>query len=149
MSHQFMPVDTIFVAVTESDDRTRLIESVLDVAVPTGATVVLARAYTESEYEEMVAELDFDGQPTPDDVVRRSESVRDLASALEDANVPYETRGSVGEVGSEFVSLADAVGADLLFVRGRSRSPTGKALFGSTAQTVLLNATCPVTFVRQ
>lgn len=143
-----MSVDTIFVAVTESDDRTPLIEAVLDVAVPTGATVVLSRAYDESEYEETVAELEFDDQPTPDAVVRRSEAVRELASALEEADVSYEFRGSVGEVGPEFVALADAVDADLLFVQGRSRSPTGKALFGSTAQTVMLNATCPVTFVR-
>lgn len=144
-----MSVDTISVAVTESDDRTALIEAVRDVAVPTGATVVLARVYTESEFEDTLAELDFDGQPAPDDVARRSESVRELVTALEAVDVPHEVRGAVGEVGSEFVSLADAADTDLVFIQGRSRSPTGKALFGSTAQTVLLNATCPVTFVQE
>ncbi|WP_169732160.1 universal stress protein [Halostagnicola larsenii] len=89
----------------------------------------------------------FDGKPSPDDVAQRSESVREIATALEAVDVPAETRGAVGKVGPELVSLSDAVDADLLFIQGRSRSPTGKELFGSTAQTVVLNATCPVTFV--
>lgn len=142
-----MSVDTIFVAVTKADDRTPLIDAVRDIAVPTGATVVAGRAYTDSDFEETVAGLDFDGRPSPDDVARRSESVREVTTALEAVDVPAEARGAVGEVGPELVSLADAADADLLFIQGRARSPTGKALFGSTAQTVLLNATCPVTFV--
>ncbi len=144
-----MSVDTIFVAVTEADDRAPLIDAIRDIAVPTGATVVLGRAYTDHDFEETVAGLDFDGQPSPDDVARRSESVREVASALEEVDVSWEARGAVGEIGSELVSLADAADADLLFIQGRSRSPTGKALFGSTAQTVILNATCPVTFVSE
>jgi len=44
--------------------------------------------------------------------------------------------------------LAAEVDADLVVVSGRKRTPTGKAVFGSTAQTVLLDAPCPVTFVR-
>lgn len=142
-----MSVDTIFVAVTKADERAPLIDAVRDIAVPTGATVVAGRAYTDSDFEETVAGLDFDGQPSPDDVARRSESVREVTTALEAVDVPTEARGAVGEVGPELVSLADAADADLLFIQGRSRSPTGKALFGSTAQAVLLNATCPVTFV--
>lgn len=33
-------------------------------------------------------------------------------------------------------------------VGGRSRTPAGKVVFGSTAQAILLDAPCPVTFVR-
>jgi nucleotide-binding universal stress UspA family protein len=38
---------------------------------------------------------------------------------------------------------------DLLVVGGRGRSPTGKAVFGSTVETVLRRAPCPVTYVRR
>ncbi|AHG01849.1 hypothetical protein HALLA_00730 (plasmid) [Halostagnicola larsenii XH-48] len=50
-----MSVDAIFVAVTKTDDRTPLIETVRDIAVPTEATIVLGRAYTETEFEKTVA----------------------------------------------------------------------------------------------
>ena len=60
--------------------------------------------------------------------------------------------GSARGVGRALVlGLAEAgadVAADLVIVGGRRRSPTGKAVFGSTAQEVMLEAPCPVMFVR-
>lgn len=144
-----MSVDTIFVAVRDADDQASLVDAVVDVARPTGASVVLARAYGESEYEDRTAELEFESQPSTDEVARRSQSVRDIATALQDENVEHEVRGVVGEEGDAFVQLAEIVGSDILYIQGKGRTPTGKALFGSTAQTVLLNAPCPVTFVRK
>lgn len=143
-----MSVDTILVAVRDTDDKSSLIDAIVDVAVPTGATVILARAYDEEEYDDRTDELDFEGQPSTDEVARRSESVRDLVTGLRDANVDHEVRGVVGEEGDAFVDLAETLGPDILYIQGKGRTPTGKALFGSTAQTVLLNAPCPVTFVR-
>lgn len=143
-----MSVDTIFVAVREADNQTSLADAVADVAGPTGASIILARVYDEEEYEERTAELEFESQPSTDEVARRSQSVRDIATSLQDENIEHEVRAVVGEEGDAFVQLAETVGSDLLYIQGRGRTPTGKALFGSTAQTVLLNAPCPVTFVR-
>jgi nucleotide-binding universal stress UspA family protein len=50
--------------------------------------------------------------------------------------------------GQRLVELADEVDADMVVLGGRNRSPAGKALFGSTAQEVMLGSSCPVTFVR-
>jgi len=78
-------------------------------------------------------------------------TVQTLESALEERGVPYTVRGRTvdGEsVGEAIVGVAEDVGADLVVVGGRRRSPTGKAVFGSTAQDVMLDAPCPVTFVR-
>jgi nucleotide-binding universal stress UspA family protein len=143
-----MSVNTILVAVRDVDDQQPLLDAVLDVAVPTDASVVLAKAYDEDEYEQRVDELDFESKPSTDQVAQRSQTIRDAEALLDEATVEYDVRGVVGEEGDAIVGLAEAVDPDLLYVQGKGRTPTGKALFGSTAQTILLNAPCPVTYVR-
>jgi Universal stress protein family. len=46
-----------------------------------------------------------------------------------------------------FVEMADRLGVDRVVVGGERRSPAGKAVFGSDAQTILLDSTCPVVYV--
>jgi nucleotide-binding universal stress UspA family protein len=56
---------------------------------------------------------------------------------------------SAGEdLGDALLRLVDAVGADLLVIGARRRSPMGKALMGSVAQTVILEANLPVLVVK-
>lgn len=143
-----MPIDTILVAARNADNQTRLLDAVTDIAVATGASVVLAKAYEQSEYKKRVEELEFESQPSTDDVAQRSQTVREIGATLQESVVEYEVRGVVGEEGTAFVDLAEAVDSDILYIQGKGRSPTGKALFGSTVQTILLNAPCPVTYVR-
>lgn len=55
-----------------------------------------------------------------------------------------EARGRVGDAAKEILSEADSLGPRFLVISGRRRSPAGKAIFGNTAQQILLNAECPV-----
>lgn len=55
-----------------------------------------------------------------------------------------EAVGRIGDPAAEIVSYADEVDARYVVVSPRQRSQTGKLLFGSVAQSVLLNASCPV-----
>lgn len=48
----------------------------------------------------------------------------------------------------EILATAEEVGAEMIVLGLRRRSPTGKLLFGSTAQQVLLGADCPVMGVK-
>lgn len=148
-----MSIETVLLAIGESDkDRIeQLLEETIAVAKPTGATVVLGHVFTETAYDEAIENLSFD-QPsadvTPNEVARRYSTIREAVRELEEAGVDYEIRGIVGDRGEKIVELAEDVAADRVIVGGRRRSPTGKVVFGSTAQTVMLSAPCPVTFVR-
>lgn len=52
------------------------------------------------------------------------------------------------DLGEGLVALTDEVGAELLVIGARRRSPVGKALLGSVAQTVILQANVPVLVVK-
>lgn len=58
-----------------------------------------------------------------------------------------EAMGRVGVPAEEIVTVAEELDARYVVVGGRRRSPVGKAVFGSTTQTVLLEADCPVVTV--
>lgn len=147
-----MALETVLLAVGRGDKERvdALTETVTDVAGPAGATVVLAHVFGEDEYADVREKLDIEptAEVTADDVAERYSTVREVRSALDAAGVDVVVRGGVGDYGDRVVEIAEDVDADLVFVGGRSRSPTGKAVFGSTAQSVMLNAPCPVTFVR-
>ncbi|WP_264782554.1 universal stress protein [Haladaptatus sp. T7] len=69
------------------------------------------------------------------------------AKSLVDTNptgVGTTTVGRIGDPASEIVEYADDHQARYVVISPRRRSQTGKLLFGSVAQTVLLNASCPV-----
>jgi nucleotide-binding universal stress UspA family protein len=67
-----------------------------------------------------------------------------------DAGVEWELYLRTGgpDIGEEVVALSDEVGAELLVIGARRRSPVGKALLGSVAQTIILQANVPVLVVK-
>jgi nucleotide-binding universal stress UspA family protein len=71
-------------------------------------------------------------------------SVREAASLLEERGVEVRVTESSGDPAEQILDAAEEADADLVVVAGRKRSPTGKALFGSVTQSVILNADRPV-----
>jgi nucleotide-binding universal stress UspA family protein len=147
-----MALETVVLAVgsRDADRGGRLARTVADIAGPAGARVVLLHVFTEEEFEGDIAGMDFEfsDRPGADEVARRLSVVRDIGDDLESAGIDYSVSGAVGEHAESIVEMTGTVDADLLVIGGRRRSPTGKVVFGSTAQEVLLEAPCPVTFVR-
>lgn len=73
------------------------------------------------------------------------ESVDAVADRLAEAGVETTRRREHGDPAEVIVEVAAEIGADNVTMSGRRRSPTGKVLFGSTTQSVVLAAECPVT----
>ncbi|SFR32222.1 MULTISPECIES: universal stress protein [Halorubrum] len=149
-----MSIETVVLAVgTEDEKRTeQLAREAIAIAEPADAEIVLTHVFDREEFDETRANLGFDEGSegaTPDAVAERHKTTRALSKALSAAGVRHSVRGAVGDLADEVVETADSVKADRVVVGGRRRSPTGKAVFGSVAQEVMLSAPCPVTFVRE
>jgi nucleotide-binding universal stress UspA family protein len=71
---------------------------------------------------------------------------RRAREVLSAADVDVTLAETSGDPGEEVLAEADETGADLVSVAGRKRSPAGKAVFGSVAQEVMLNADVPVLY---
>ncbi|MFB6176874.1 MAG: universal stress protein, partial [Halobaculum sp.] len=132
----------------EGDRADRLAEIGVELA-EAGADLTVVHSFeTQDDANTAARQLDLeDGSTT--DLVRRLDSVRRVTKALDEAGVGYTVEGFVGDPGEKVSDLAERLGANRVVVGGRQRSPTGKAVFGSTAQDILMSAPCPVTFVRR
>ena len=71
-------------------------------------------------------------------------------SVLLEKKIPCKSILSVRglEAGEDLVQLVDEHKADEIIIGVRRRSKVGQLVFGSTAQYVVLNASCPVVTVR-
>jgi nucleotide-binding universal stress UspA family protein len=78
------------------------------------------------------------------------EDVAEVRALLDVTGVPHEFRQqpSGREPADQVVDIADDLGAELIVIGMRRRSPVGKLLLGSTAQQILLGAQCPVLAVK-
>jgi nucleotide-binding universal stress UspA family protein len=144
--------ETVLLAISQRDERrlAELVDTAADVVSADG-TVVVLHAFEEDRYDEIAAELHLgpDAKSRPDELAQRHTVASDAAERLRERGIDVTVRGAIGENGTAILRVADDVDANMLIVGGRSRSPSGKALFGSTAQRVLLDADAPVTFVKE
>ena len=70
--------------------------------------------------------------------------VRAAVDELQDAELTTEIVEASGAPAEAIQRQAEELAADLIVVGGRKRSPTGKALFGSVSQSVILQSDRPV-----
>jgi nucleotide-binding universal stress UspA family protein len=144
-----MTIEAVVIAVgrNEGDRARRLAEVGVELAAA-GAEITLVHTFETAEAANETAERLGLEDGSAADLARRLDSVREVVRALEASGVGVDVDGRVGDPGAAVASVAADLAADRVVVGGHDRSPTGKAVFGSTAQDVLLSAPCPVTFVR-
>lgn len=146
--------------VVYDEAGTELLTEAGELAAGVDASVVVLALMTEDEFDEAREALDIvaaeEGTAYDDSVVVDSarNQARDAVSDLyDDLGLDWRVVGAVvedeGEAAERIVDVAEKRGADHVFLTGRRRSPTGKAVFGDRAQAVILNFDGPVTTVAE
>jgi nucleotide-binding universal stress UspA family protein len=78
----------------------------------------------------------------------RAAALESLESHLGNARVEHSIVTGTGDLADDLVRTAAEVGAELIVIGLRRRSPVGKLILGSGAQRILLEAPCPVLAVK-
>lgn len=128
-------------------DRSNRAEVVLDeanaLADAFDEPIHVVHVLSRSEFVELGTTRAEERDPVDMDEVK--DVARDVAAeAASRLDSHYEAVGLMGKPSTQVVDYAANHDARYIVVGGRKRSPTGKVIFGSCAQSILLNAECPV-----
>lgn len=84
------------------------------------------------------------------EAVAIEEAMAAIRADLEAAGIGFEMRQLVRgmDVAEDLIAVAEETGAAMIVIGLRRRSPVGKLILGSNAQTILLDAPCPVLAVK-
>lgn len=142
------------IAVVEASDSAKeLVREAGELAAGVDAELILLHVTTEDEYsdrrESMASIPDLNVNYTIDEAQDGARTfAKDIGrDVLDDVDIEPEAVGRVGEKGDEILQLADSRDADHIFLAGRKRSPTGKAIFGDVTQRIILEFDGAVTVV--
>jgi nucleotide-binding universal stress UspA family protein len=123
-------------------------------ATTSTARLALIEAVAEAKRRQAdLAVLHVAGSPDAQLDAYRSSIAQEIGKVVtESAGVDWTLHlrqaASDAEVNDALVALIEEQRADVVVVGARRRSPIGKALLGSTAQSVVLGATSPVLVVK-
>jgi nucleotide-binding universal stress UspA family protein len=141
---------TILTAVGEELHSNEIIERGYDLARAYDEQLLVLHVIPKEDFNEHKAALK--GTPASDSftISREEQSAAEIArQAVHESLEEYdsdriETQGRIGDPTEKILAEVDRIDPQYLVIGGKGKSPVGKVLFGSTAQSVLLNASCPV-----
>lgn len=135
----------VVAAVDESESRIKVLEQADTLAEKFEDTVHVLHVMTRSEAIKTEEESTQKNEPMNVEELRHraAEVSEDL---LRECPLTSDTecQGMIGDPATEIVNYSEEVDARYIIVSPKRQSKTGKLLFGSVAQSVLLNSKCPV-----
>ncbi|ERG94354.1 universal stress protein [Haloquadratum walsbyi] len=146
---------TILTAIGEELHSNKILEVGYDLAVTYDDQLVVLHVIPEEKFNDHKAAIE--GAPASDSftISREEQSAAEVArQAVHKSLDEYESdrieaQGRVGNPSEKILSEVEYRGPQYLVIGTRERSPVGKAIFGSTAQRVSLNVSCPTILVRK
>lgn len=134
----------VLAPVDRSERSKVVIEEAVRLAEAFGSEVVAMHVLTRNDF----VNLERTAVEQTGDIVD-IESVRETArkvakKSASDADMQVTAIGKMGQPADEIVDYAQKNNIEYITLAPRKRSPTGKVIFGSVAQSVLLNADCSV-----
>jgi nucleotide-binding universal stress UspA family protein len=141
---------TVLVPIDDSEDRVRAqIDAVRSLPSEPGEVAVdVLHVREELEFSDDVDDVAIGTvEEELEDLSGLPETASLAATALSESGIDVSVHAATGRPTAAILDVANRFDADLVVVGARRQSPVGKALFGSVAQSVLLDATRPVTVV--
>jgi nucleotide-binding universal stress UspA family protein len=141
---------TILAVIDDIVRSKRAVRIGYDLATRYDDTLTVLHVIPREDYEEHKENLEgiaeFSDFTLDQEQGSAEQFAREFAiEAIEDVDMDrIEPLGRVGDTAEEVLREADRIDPRYLVISGRRRSRVGKALFGDTAQEILLNANCPV-----
>ncbi|WP_436348131.1 universal stress protein [Natronorubrum sp. FCH18a] len=137
---------TLVAAIDTTEKATAVLAEATQLAEDLEEDVHVLHVLKRNELVEIL-DVDVEGIDVTENM-RVQEYVDELIDrAAPNAGTTFEPTARVGDPAVEIVRYADEIGARYVVIAGEKRSPTGKALFGSVGQSVLLQARTPVIHV--
>ncbi len=139
----------IVAAVDKTDRAPDTLNEAVTLAEKFGDEVHVLHVMTRSDAVQTEEEsLNKDGGLSTEELRERaSQPAKELINGK---SFPVEVTGigRIGDPAAEVVNYAERADARYVVVSPKRRSQTGKILFGSVAQSILLEADCPVVSLR-
>jgi Universal stress protein UspA and related nucleotide-binding proteins len=137
----------VIAAVDRSGRASIVLEEAERLAEAFGTDAQAAHVLSKEEFVALQrTQVDETGSAIPTGAIQRA-ATEVAEEIVEDAGYEMAAVGLVGTPADELISHATEQDADYVVLAGRERSAVGKALFGSTAQAVILHGHLPVVFV--
>lgn len=136
-------MERALLVVADDAEARELGEQAGEFAAGVGAELHVVRFVDQREYQERLQQA-ATGSREIESIHEARTFAHELAQAyadniFEELDVDVHIEGVVDEMPQAVVEHAVENDCDHIFIRGTKRSPTGKALFGDTVQSVILN----------